>query len=84
MPTVLRVGGFQFSFFAGDHEPAHVHVRNSDGIAVIAIATAETTRQDGNMREMDVRRAEAMVAEHRDVLQAAWDEFASKRGKQWP
>lgn len=83
MPTVLRVGGFEFYFYSKDHEPAHVHCANADGVAVIRIATAETSRKDGNMRERDARRAEALVAEHRELLQAAWDEFARKRGREW-
>lgn len=75
MPTVLRLAGFRFSFFAGDHEPAHVHVANGDGVAVIDIATACIRRKLGNIREIDVRRAEALVAEHADHLQSAWTEF---------
>lgn len=83
MPVVLRVGEFVFFFFSRDHEPAHVHCANGDGVAIIRIATAETVRKEGRMRENDARRAEALVAEHRDVLQAAWDDFAKKRGREW-
>lgn len=83
MPIVLRVGGFVFYFYSKDHEPAHVHCANSDGVAMIRIATGETVRKEGKMREIDARRAEALVAEHREVLQAAWDAFARKRGREW-
>jgi hypothetical protein len=80
MPTVLRVAGFRFSFFAGDHEPAHVHCENGDGIAVIEIDSGNVRRKLGNIREKDVRRAETLVAEHRDYLQSAWTEFAFHLG----
>lgn len=80
MPTVLRVGGFRFSFFAADHEPAHVHVRNADGVAVIVIATATVRETGGGIRDRDVIRARALVAEHRELLQKAWDEFESSKG----
>lgn len=80
MPTVLRVAGFSFHFYAGDHEPAHVHVANGDGIAIIAIATACVRQKVGSIREKDVRRAEVLVAEYRDDLQSAWTEFMLRRG----
>lgn len=80
MPTVLRIDGFRFSFFAGDHEPAHVHVHNGDGVAIIVIATATARQTFGEIRNRDVARAKMLVAEHRDLLQAAWDEFARGRG----
>jgi hypothetical protein len=36
MPTLLRVEGFRFSFFAGDGvEPPHVHVSKGDAAAKI-------------------------------------------------
>jgi hypothetical protein len=76
MPTVLRVGGFSFTFFAGDHEPAHVHVRNSDGVAIVVIETGEVRQTLGGIRDRDIKRAKALVAEHRDHLQRAWDERA--------
>jgi hypothetical protein len=83
MPTVLRVDGFSFYFYSKDHEPAHVHCTYGDGTAIISIATAEVRHKDG-MREKDARRAEAIVVANREFLQAAWDAFAKKRGRQWP
>lgn len=83
MPIVLRVGGFVFAFYSNDHEPAHVHCANADGIAVIEIATARTLRKEGSMRDKDARKAEALVAGHRKVLQKAWDDYAKKRRREW-
>ena len=79
MPTVLRVGGFAFNFYADDHAPAHVHARNGDGVVVIDIATAAARGVKGNIRDRDIRRAKALVAEHRDLLQAAWNDFDARR-----
>jgi hypothetical protein len=84
MPVVLRVGGFVFSFYSNDHEPAHVHCANGDGVATIQIATAETVSRMGAMRDKDARRAEALVAEHRDLLQEAWNVYAERRRRVWP
>jgi hypothetical protein len=79
MPTVLRMGGFAFNFYADDHAPAHVHARNGDGVVVIDIATATARGTKGNIRDRDIRRAKVLVAEHRDLLQAAWDDFEGRR-----
>lgn len=79
MPTVLRVAGFSFYFYAGDHEPAHVHVANGDGVAIIDIATGCVRQKLGSIRDKDVRRAEVLVAEHRDDLQSAWTAFRLRR-----
>jgi hypothetical protein len=79
MPTVLRVGGFRFYFYGADHEPAHVHVRNGDGVVVIDIETAGVRRVEG-VRDKDVRRAKALVAEHRDLLLVAWEDFERRKG----
>lgn len=79
MPTVLRVGGFRFYFYGGDHEPAHVHVRNGDGVVVIDIETARVRRVEG-VRDKDMRRAKALVAEHRDLLLVEWEDFERRKG----
>lgn len=81
MPTVLRVGGFSFRFYSREHSPAHVHCYNGDGVAIIEIATAGSRDKKGTIKDRDIRRAEALVAEYRDLLQAAWDEYAKKRGE---
>ncbi len=77
--TILRIGGFEFFFFAGDHEPAHVHVRNGDGVAIIDIDTATVRHTLGSIRKWDVARAKSLVHRHRYLLQAAWDEFHGRR-----
>jgi hypothetical protein len=80
MPTVLRVADFVFSFYSDDHEPAHVHATNGDGTAIIEIDSGRLMQELGNIRKKDVRRAIALVAEHKDNLQSAWTDFAFRRG----
>jgi hypothetical protein len=80
MPTVLRMGGFSFRFYSNDHEPAHVHCKNGDGIVIVEIATGHVVDQFGEIRKADVLRAVSMVAEHRDHLHREWREFAIRRG----
>jgi len=78
MPVVLRVGGFAFGFFANEHEPAHVHVRYGGTLAVIEIESGRV-RQVEHMRDPDLARARALVAEHRQTLTAAWLAWVEKR-----
>ena len=80
MPTVLRVADFAFNFYSDDHEPAHVHARNGEGVAVIEIATGRIMQRHGDIRMKDVQRAVAIVAEHKDYLQSEWTRFAFRRG----
>lgn len=82
MPTVLRVGEFVFFFYAKDHEPAHVHAQNGDGVAIIEIETSRIIRRTGEIRKKDVNRAASIVAAHRDYLHQEWREFAFRRGAQ--
>jgi hypothetical protein len=80
MPTVLRVEDFVFYFYSNDHEPAHVHAANGDGIAVIEIETGRVVRRVGEISRKDVRRAVEIAQEHRDALLHAWTRHALRRG----
>lgn len=71
MPTVLRVGGFKFKIFPGDHDSPHVHVRYAGATAVLEIV-AGTARDIQGMKDPDVRRAQRIVAEHCDELLLMW------------
>jgi hypothetical protein len=74
MPTFL-IGGFKMRFYSNDHEPAHVHCINGDGIVVINIATGIVRKRVGGIREPDVVRAVHLVEEHRDRLLREWVTF---------
>lgn len=79
MPTVLREAGFQIVIFLPprEHEPAHVHVWNADGEAVIELATtthSQSIRSVWGMRTNDVATAFWIVEEHTDYLLERWRE----------
>jgi hypothetical protein len=48
-------------------------------VVVIDIETAGVRRVEG-VRDKDVRRAKALVAEHRDLLLVAWEDFERRKG----
>ena len=73
MPTVLRVGGFSFSIYPGDHDPPHVHVWYAGAGAVVAIEP-ELVRSIKGMKKPEIAEALKLVRAHRDKLLAAWAE----------
>ncbi|KSB87300.1 hypothetical protein AS593_22910 [Caulobacter vibrioides] len=74
MITVLRTQGLRVVIFTNDHEPAHVHVFG-DGEAKINLVgrddAPELVRAQA-MTRAEIRRAMAIVVEHRDALLARW------------
>lgn len=80
MPTVLRRGGFRVVIFLPprEHRPPHVHVQNSDGEAIIELATGHSpqrVRQVAGMRNRDVVRAFWLVEVKADYLLACWQRY---------
>ena len=78
MPIVLRVGGFSFGFFAGDHDPPHVHVRYSGASVIVDILTGHA-RDNRGMKQPDMLRGVRLVQAHQEQLLAAWVAFDQKR-----
>jgi hypothetical protein len=80
MPVVLRVEGFTFTIFHGDHDPPHVHVRYAGKKCRIVLETLLVTRS--NMSRSDAARAVHLVAGHSEELMLAWIEVKLKQGDQ--
>lgn len=78
MPTVL-IGGFKMRFYSNDHDPAHVHCQNGDGIAVVEIGTGAVRKRLGGIREQDVIRAVHLVQANRDRLLQEWQNFQLRK-----
>ncbi|HET7464011.1 MAG TPA: DUF4160 domain-containing protein [Longimicrobium sp.] len=76
MPVVLGVDGFVCRFYAGDHDPPHVHVFYSGSPAVIELDSGRA-RSNG-LRTPDLAKARALVQAHRDELRAAWAAWQMK------
>jgi hypothetical protein len=62
MPTLLRQDGFQFFFYANEHEPKHVHVVKGGDYAKIELHTLAVTVD--RMKPKDLRQALAVVKLH--------------------
>ena len=77
MPTVLRIGRFRFHFFSDErNEPAHVHVRSSDGECKFWLDPIALAKNRG-IRPHDLRDIERLVFEHQAFLITKYDEYHS-------
>jgi hypothetical protein len=75
MPTVLRIGGHRFFFYANEgEEPPHIHVWSAGNSAKFWLSPVALARAAGyDSRELRLLRG--YVEEHRQVLESAWHDF---------
>ena len=72
MPTVLRVGPYRFSFYAGDRdEPEHIHVYR-DNLMVKFWLNPVRLARNGGFKPADVRRIQSIVQVEEEILLEAW------------
>jgi len=75
MPTLLRVEGFRFSFFAGDGvEPPHVHVSRGDAAAKIWLQPIRIAYAHG-FNPAELRRIRELVFQHAAFFLERWNEY---------
>jgi hypothetical protein len=68
MPTVLRIGSFRFHFYSDESdEPAHIHVRSSNGECKFWLEPVGLARNRG-IPGHDLRNIERLVFEHQQLL----------------
>lgn len=74
MPTVFTKEGFRFFFYSNDHAPIHVHVRRGDGEAVFVVEGVIELRESVGLKLQELRRAQELAKEHRDLIIEKWHE----------
>lgn len=68
MPTLLRIDGFRFSFFAGDGvEPPHVHVSKGGASAKVWLGPVRIEYAYG-FNPAEVKRLRGLCFEHEAFL----------------
>jgi hypothetical protein len=78
MPTVLRIGPYRFHFYSDEsNEPAHVHVRSSEGECKFWL---EPVRLAGNrgLAPHEVREIERLVFENQEYLSQRFHEYHNR------
>jgi len=74
-PTVARIGPYRFYFFSHEpHEPPHVHVDREEASAKFWLDPVALARNLG-FTAHELREIEALVRQHREGWQEAWDDF---------
>ena len=53
MPTLLILFGLRFYFYTRDHEPMHIHVESSDGIAKFEIENENESSIENDLLKTD-------------------------------
>lgn len=73
MPTVLRLGPYQFAFYSNErHEPPHVHVKAHGCEAKLWLFDRSVARNSG-FAEHELREIARLVYENCEYLQTRWD-----------
>jgi hypothetical protein len=79
MPTVLRIGPYRFFFYSNEgSEPAHIHIRGSDGEAKFWLSPVELAYNYG-YRGHELKKIEELVVENRKFLIEAWNEYSERK-----
>ena len=75
MPTLLRVEGFRFSFFAGDGvEPPHVHVSKGSAAVKVWLQPIRIEYVHG-FTPAELRRMRELVFQHAAFFLESWNEY---------
>ncbi len=79
MPTVLRIRGYRFYFFAlEDTEPPHVHVDKGSGTIKLWLHDHSIARMEG-LKPAEIREVLHLTSEHHHQLLKAWHEFQGRK-----
>jgi hypothetical protein len=74
VPTIFNKDGFKFFFYSNEHAPIHVHVRHAGGEAVFEIENEIELRESQNMKIAELKKAQKLALENRDLILEKWNE----------
>ena len=75
MPTVLRVKGYQFYFYAEEgNEPVHIRVAKAGCDAKFWMSPVRLSVNHG-FRPPDLREIAGIIEEHETLMLEKWNEF---------
>jgi Domain of unknown function (DUF4160) len=70
MPTIVILGNVKIQMFAGDHHPAHFHVRTPDHEAMVQLVDFSVIAGAIDRRSLDLALTRAR--DHREALENEW------------
>lgn len=79
MPTIFDIFGIRGYFYAGDHEPMHLHVIKGGKEAVIEIGEELRIRENHGLSNQDIKKALHLVETFRDDIEISWNKYHSNK-----
>ncbi len=76
MPTLLRLKGFKFFFYANDHEPPHVHILKAERWAKIEIKSAQVVYS--SLKAQELRECLQILETHRNEFLEKWYDWFNR------
>jgi len=75
MPTIFELFGLRFFFFAGDHEPIHVHVVKGQDNAKIEIEPEIRLIYNHGLTAQDIKRALTLAKMYKSEILETWEKY---------
>lgn len=72
MPTVFELFGIRYFFYAGDHEPIHIHLENADGNAKVYLEPEPKVDYNHGIKAKDIKKALKMIETYKDEIIESW------------
>ena len=75
MPTVLKVGPYNFIFFSSDRsEPPHIHVKRDRQLVKYWLNPIIQDRNRG-FKDYELRTSAKLIEDNREILLEAWNDY---------
>jgi len=78
MPTVLKLLGMLFFYWAREHEPIHVHVQKGDAEARFALEPEIILTDNMGFKPHELAIAEEVIKDNSDFIIEHWKLFFKK------
>ena len=75
MPTVLKLLGMRFYYWAREHEPVHVHVQKGAAEARFDLEPEIVLTTNMGLKPHELAIAEEVIRENRDFMIEHWKLF---------
>jgi len=73
LPTLLKINGFKFFFYANEHEPKHIHVIKGEGFAKINLENLEVVKN--YLKPKDLKEALEITKKYQNDFIRSWNEW---------
>ncbi len=80
MVVIHRAHGFRFVIYTADHDPSHIHITGPGQAKINLTGTANKQELVSavGIKQSDMRRLMAVVAEHREEFLKEWERIHGK------